>query len=58
MLLPLAQSFADSHPDLACTWQVIFDIAGVIGLLVILLVIITALTMLPDFFRYLKLSSM
>jgi hypothetical protein len=58
MLLPLAQSFADSHPDLMCTWQVIFDIAGVIGLIVIVLLILGALSMLPDFFRYLRLSSM
>jgi hypothetical protein len=58
MLLPLAQTFAESHPDLMCTWQVIFDIAGVIGLIVILLVIIGALSMIPDLFRYMKLSSM
>jgi hypothetical protein len=58
MLLPLAQTFAESHPDLTCVWQTIFDIAGVIGLVVIVLLIITALTMVPDLFRYLKLSSM
>jgi hypothetical protein len=58
MLLPLAQTFAESHPDLAATGQFIFDLAGVIGLIVILLVIIGAFSMLPDFFRYLKLSNM
>ncbi len=58
MLLPLAQTFAESHPDLMCAWQTIFDIAGVIGLIVIVLLIIGALSMLPDFFRYLRLSSM
>jgi hypothetical protein len=48
----------DSNSALMTVWQVIFDIAGVIGLLVILLVIILAISSIPDFFRYLRLKSM
>jgi hypothetical protein len=58
MLLPLAQTLADSQSNWAAAWQVIFDLAAVLGFLLILLIIVGALSMLPDFFRYLKLSNM
>lgn len=58
MLLPLAQTFAELHPDWWMTFQVCFDIAAAIGAIVILLVIIGAVSMLPDFFRYLHLKSL
>jgi hypothetical protein len=58
MLLPLAQTFADSHPTLATTWGVIFDIAGVIGLLIIITAIVLFVLEIPALMKYIKKSSM
>jgi hypothetical protein len=58
MLLPLAQTFAESHPDLSTAWGVIFDIAGVIGLVIIITAIILFVMEIPQLMRYIKKSSM
>jgi len=54
----LAQTFAQDHPDLASTCQIILDVVGVIGIILIVIILIAALPMIPDFFRYMRLKSM
>jgi uncharacterized membrane protein YeaQ/YmgE (transglycosylase-associated protein family) len=57
MLLPLAQTVVDSHPEGSDAFQIVLYILGVVGAIVVLYIIYLLLLMIPEVLRYLKLSS-
>jgi len=58
MLLPAVQTLADSPSALQMAWWVIFDIAAVIGLVVIAAAVILFVLEIPALMRYMHKSSM